>query len=457
MFRLVFFFLFLIFFSIKADIFTYKNIPSSSNNVRLYTYGGPGFEHGTTIIENNGYIFSGNTIKSVTNSTDFILGKLDFNGNPLWAVTLGGTNKDVLFNTIQLQNKDLVMLGSSASLFHTFMRVMSPSREPRPFVVKLNEEGELKWALEFQTHNLRGMCESPNNGSLLVGSTVNKNDKSNKIYYEVLMTNLSNSGNVTWTKILSPDIERYVNANRVYLDSDQYTVLLELTKDNSFQQYGFGILTTDFEGNPKKTIAYLPKNYEQIFMRNSLKTSDNGRILVGDATKSLDKNSSDICVIKLDKIGTIVWAKVLEMGQYSQGVDIVELDGTYVLTAGIDSSPDGQLNNIYFLLNTIGNIQGYYNSANLNTNNVINGLIKHEKGIVGFGSVDKNKNTYDQDLLLQVITDLSGFKPMSKDMVFFEKELELEPFSLTFNPKEITYEGRHIKTVTPKAIKVKVL
>jgi hypothetical protein len=88
----------------------------------------------------------GTTHKSFGESTDYLMIRLDSNKMPLWARTFGGTNKDELQGVIDGRDGGYLLFGPSQSLFYTPLKAMSPSRIPRPLIVKLDHVGRVEWA-----------------------------------------------------------------------------------------------------------------------------------------------------------------------------------------------------------------------------------------------------------------------------------------------------------------------
>lgn len=437
--------------------FKYRSLWPTSNDVISRQYGGKGFEQGIKIVEDNGYIFSGNTYKSDTNSMDFIVGKLDYLGTPLWAVTLGGTNSDILENMIELKNKDIMLLGSSCSLFRTFLRVIGSSRPPRPLIVRLGEEGAVKWAREFNEHRLHDLCEDNAGRIVLIGQTYSELEKLKKENFKALITTLSDKGDVIWAKTIALNNYQYLNANRVVKIDNQFVLLLQIAPDETSRQSGFGLVTMDMEGNIQKKLFFATQDHKDLYIRNILKTRDNNWLLIGQVQSLSEENDLDICLIKIDNTGTVVWSKILGILGHDQGMGIVKFREKYVAAVVSSMEKNQPPSTVYFLLNELGHIEEYYRNP-AKYENGINSFVEGSQGIIGFGFfIADNKNLFDQDLFFQILKSPIMFKPKEVGFPFVEKKLELELLNTQLTLETINCDSWGIKTIVPNPVKYEAL
>jgi len=135
--------------------------------------GGKGWDWGRSIlceIDGRCALFGyGN--KSFTESTDFFAIGEGADGKPAWARTYGGTHRELLSAVAPTLDGGYLLAGMSQSLFFTSMRVISPSRPPRPIVISIDAVGEPRWALTFDAPAvwLFGAAPTADGGHVLVG------------------------------------------------------------------------------------------------------------------------------------------------------------------------------------------------------------------------------------------------------------------------------------------------
>lgn len=129
---------------------THVNLPPNGPNTvtRLTRVGGGGLDWARRVIcdvDDECTLF-GYTIKSFGETTDFLAVHLSATEIPTWARTYGGTNKDELWDVIQTKDHGYLLVGMSQSLFFTPLKAISPHRPPRPFILKLDHDGNMQWA-----------------------------------------------------------------------------------------------------------------------------------------------------------------------------------------------------------------------------------------------------------------------------------------------------------------------
>src|SRR5262249_60379804 len=92
----------------------------------------------------------GHTIKSFGETTDYFAMMESPQGEILWARTYGGTHRDQL-RAASAAADGYLMAGSSQSLFFTALKVINPNRPPRPFLLRIDEAGNPRWAATFDS------------------------------------------------------------------------------------------------------------------------------------------------------------------------------------------------------------------------------------------------------------------------------------------------------------------
>lgn len=125
---------------------TYKD--ASGNPQTLSLYGGEGTDFARSLVcgKDDTCTLFGFTNGSFDNTTDFLLAHLSLNSDLAWAEIFGGTNQDMLYDTLPSSDGGYLTLGSSESMFFTDLKIFNTHRDPRPIYVKVDASGKPTWA-----------------------------------------------------------------------------------------------------------------------------------------------------------------------------------------------------------------------------------------------------------------------------------------------------------------------
>jgi hypothetical protein len=408
-------------------------------------YGGNGFEQGIRIVEDDGYVFAGNSKKSFTQSTDWVVGKLNYQGEPLWALTIGGTDEDFLESMIQTKDKGILLLGGSQSPFKRFFGFGKSGQPQRPIVMKLDPENKLDWAIQFEKYSLSDMQETVDGNVILVGQGLDR---------QFLVVSLSSTANINWSKTYLPTDSQFVNANRI-IGSPQHKlrVLLQATTDSTLSHYGFGVVELDGSGEiASKKFFFTPK-YHSVFIRQCIEMANGALVLVGDIYGKEEDQDSDICVISITRSGQLNWAKVIQGVNNDQGVDIGQVGDQLLLTSMSNSPQLENTNSVYFLMDLQGRVTRLLISPQ-NNFDCPNNAIVSSKGVVAIGSSGVNAvDGYDQDMSVLRLDDWNAFKKFT-GRPFLVKDLAVSKFNINFTVQSVEYPAKKIKTLKPRLLKV---
>lgn len=94
----------------------------------------------------------GYTNKSFGDSTDFLVVHVAPSGKPDWARTYGGTHRDVMRYATTTNDHGALLVGMTESLFYTALKVISPHKPPRPLIVRIDDKGDVEWALAMDLY-----------------------------------------------------------------------------------------------------------------------------------------------------------------------------------------------------------------------------------------------------------------------------------------------------------------
>lgn len=123
-------------------------------NTPITILGGDGDDDSRSVVcdPHGGCTLYGYTDKSFGDSTDLMAVHLTPLGVPDWARTYGGTNRDELRYAVKAGDGGALLVGMTSSLFYTSLKVFSPSRPPRPFLVRIDKDGNVQWSMTIDLY-----------------------------------------------------------------------------------------------------------------------------------------------------------------------------------------------------------------------------------------------------------------------------------------------------------------
>lgn len=157
-----------------ADSVTVAPVELGGQAVVGVRFGGNGSDWGRRIrCSGDTCAIFGQTNTSFGESTDLIVMVEAAEHRLRWARTYGGTHRDELADAAPAADGGYLLIGSSQSFFVTAPKTMSPSRPPRPLLVKVDAMGTAQWARTLDdaaVSALSAVAPLPGGGHVGVGS-----------------------------------------------------------------------------------------------------------------------------------------------------------------------------------------------------------------------------------------------------------------------------------------------
>ncbi len=183
---------------------------SSGNLIWEKTYGGSNMDIGTGIVQLNGgeFVIAGYTASSNGDITgnhgnfDAWILKVDSQGNILWQKTIGGSQVDLCYQLIQLQDGGFLLGGGTYS---TDGDVTGQHGDQDFWLVKLNGSGAIQWQKTIGGSGL-DVCyaiQENNLGEIIACGSTNSLDgdvTGNRGTYDIFVNKLSPTGILLWSK-----------------------------------------------------------------------------------------------------------------------------------------------------------------------------------------------------------------------------------------------------------------
>jgi hypothetical protein len=279
------------------------------NLISSNTYGGNGFDWGTSIISapDNDYVITGSTTSNGYGLNTLYLSKINPNGDQTWYKWFGGWGED---------NGEEVCLSPDGYII----------------VAGVTESFELA----------TGRVIDPNSGKMI-------ND------YNFYLVKISVEGDIVWQKPYGDSLYTEWGTS-IAVSSDGYLVAGYQSKVEFDEDFYF--LKTDLDGN----LAW-QKSYgtgDRDIACSIIKTQDDNYV-IGGYTESEILNRARPYLIKIDDNGTILWEKPHSDTAYSKTIyNLIEAgNGDLVATGSSrpDSIADPSFNSLYILrMNSAGDI-----------------------------------------------------------------------------------------------------
>ena len=330
-------------------------------------YGGSEADFANSIIctNDNGYIIIGTTssedadIENYHGFGDVPVIKTDSSGIVEWQKAYGGTSSEQAHSICQTNDEGFIFTGftysSDGDITYTHNSI-SPIRDDF-WVVKLNPLGDIQWQKCIGGSGFDAgysIVQAHNNGYIVVGES---RSSDGDIPYSLgstdgIVAKLSLSGDIEWIKVIGGSFADHIYS--IVLTSDGGYILAGSTESNdgniSTNNGGFDawIVKLDSLGNIQWEETYGgTKNDGAEYISQ---TYDKGYIITGEASSNdgdvigyHDSEYTDIWILKLDSIGTLMWQKCLGGSSADWGNSIIQSEDSAYIVAGYSHSSDGDV------------------------------------------------------------------------------------------------------------------
>lgn len=315
-----------------------------------FLIGGGGVDWARTVLcpTDNWCALFGFGNKSFTESTDFFVVVEGHANAPSWAQTYGGTHRDTLRTAALASGGGYLLVGTSQSLFFTALKVISPSRPPRPFVVNIDAAGAPRWALTFDSlvGEFFGAALTSDGGHVLVGHNplAGSGRKS-----ALAALKLSAGGQVLWARAYD------FGANAVGMaavpTADGGIAIAGFTAADDGRFLKTVLMKVDGQGVPLWARLYATEGRNGAYSLTEM--ADSSLVAAGSADAA--NGDRGVFVLKVSSAGTSVWAFSFEGLRNGQAMHVIPGHGSDILVAGrMADGPHGGYDGLALLLDTDG-------------------------------------------------------------------------------------------------------
>jgi len=288
------------------------------------TYGGPGDEVDCSIEQtaDGGYIIASRSNSFSAISSDIYLVKTDGSGNLVWSKTYGGADWEE-GHSIIITTDGYLHVGYTKSF---------GAGEEDIYVMKNDLNGNIMWAKTYggAGFDLGHKIKLDADGNILIAGGSNSFSEAHDWDYYLLKLDLN--GNTLWGKTFGGwkndigwDVVTYSNGY----------FLAGLSESNSAGENDLCIIKVDTQGNLIWSKLYGGVSNDGAYSIS--KTNDGALFVVGE-TESFGNGEEDICAMKIDTNGNIMWAKTYggegeDGSQYGQPT----ADGGFIISGYTES------------------------------------------------------------------------------------------------------------------------
>ncbi|MHA1984282.1 MAG: hypothetical protein ACW967_07995 [Candidatus Hodarchaeales archaeon] len=286
------------------------------------TFGGSDLDEGLSIQKTSSgdFIIAGNTDSFGVGDTDYLLVKVDSNGNILWNKTYGGVARDVFRSLLILSDGSLLLAGGTDSF--------GSGGDQNVWMIKVDENGNHIWNRTFGTGRALSVIQT-SDGDFAFGG------------YQLFKIN--NNGSQEWNVSVSSAPKGTEFFNSIIQTSDGGYAFAGGSKFNGNEDsFDFVLRKTSSSGQIAWTQMYGGIKWENSCCeRNVIQTEDGGYILVGE-TRSFGAGNTDGWIVKTDANGNKEWDKMLG-GPSDDHIDNIykTSDGNLILTGYTESKGNG--------------------------------------------------------------------------------------------------------------------
>ena len=333
-----------------SDIWVIK-IDNSGKMIWNHTFGGSKNDYVNSIqpTSDGGFIIAGSTESYGAGGHDYLLIKINSEGNMQWNKTFGGNNTDLSYFSHQTSDGGFIIIGTS-TLY---------DKEGDIWLIKINSTGEMVWNKTFGNENTnRGFYvqQISDEEYIIAGDTWSDNDTDSDLW----IIKIDDIGNMLWNITFGGNKHEYCNS--VLQTIDNGFIILGNTISFGAGSADIWLIKINSSGELEwnKTFGGDKDDYGRSFQR----TIDGGYI-IGGSTKSYGEGKEDFWLIKIDSEGNEEWNKTYGGSNNERAESLQQtVDYGYIITGKIQTPNDDDI----WLIKTdsLGNIDIFGNFVSIN-------------------------------------------------------------------------------------------
>ncbi len=289
------------------------------------TFGGTGTDLAYSIEQtsDSGFIIAGYTLSFGAGNRDVYLIRTDDCGTALWSKVFGQSNTDYAW-TVQQTTDGGFIVGAHTGSFGAGSHDV--------YLLKCNPDGDLAWTKTFGGSSADGAysLQQTTDGGYIISAHTSSFGAGQ---HEVYLIKTDSNGDTVWTRSFGGTSGDFLRSVHQTSDGGYITA----SETFSFGAGGADIylVRTDSEGNLLWARAYGGSGADYGY--SARETSDGG-IIVAGYTNSFGAGLFDVCLLKTDNAGNILWTKTYGGSSSDYGHSIKETADSGFVIAGYSNS-----------------------------------------------------------------------------------------------------------------------
>jgi len=264
------------------------------------------------------FIVCGRTYGLGFSACNYLLIKINANGDTLWQKAYGGYSDDDANGVIQTSDGGYAITGVSCSFGQGFASI---------YFVKTDSNGNTLWTKTYDRYWANygwDLKQLDDNGYILLG-TIKKTSTGDNWDIHVIRTN--ENGDTLWTKVYG-GIARD-DACSIIKTNDGGFIIVGCTKSYGVGGYDSYIIKINSSGIIEWSKTYGGINDDITY--KGISTSDNSFAIVG-RTASFGTGGEDVYLIKIDSNGDTLWTRTFGSNWDDLGCDLQQtIDGGFII------------------------------------------------------------------------------------------------------------------------------
>ena len=312
----------------REDIILVKT-DANGDTIWVRTYGTEGDDCGQEVIQTNdgGFLIGGAVdITAYELEMDFLVMKVDENGDSLWSYTYDGGEIDCAYGLVELEDGSLIAAGVEDGSF--------TGGSGDVLMVKFDSQGNFIWQRTYDNHERDCAYDVAltEDGHLILGGSTVEDPYAPGGHIMLMKTDLE--GNLIWLQDFGFGVSFTVEET-----NDGGYVVSGYTNNYGPGSEDLFLLKTDLDGD-LQWIKMWGSCYANIG-RGALELVDGGFIIYGSDFVPSPINAHYGYLVRTDDSGNTIGTYTYENGSYNYFYDATRTDANNVVLTGMTSAPGG--------------------------------------------------------------------------------------------------------------------
>lgn len=317
--------------------FWIMKLDPDGNQIWEKFYGTSSYETASVIQQtaDGGYIIAGRTQSFGYKAKywDFLILKIDAEGTEEWWTIFGGDGYEKANSIDQTSDGGYIIAGVTTSVagtttpFGTGLKHNTDS-----LVLKLNADGDYQWHHVYDGTNgdaANSVQQTDDDGYIIAGYSKPINGS-----YDFLVMKLDRSGVIDWVNTYGESNTE--KASSVRQTADGGFIVAGDKRSIEGNSTDFWVIKLDSQGNSTWSESYGGEGFERA--KSIRQTPDNGFIVAGN-TNSYGAGDNDFWILKLNSFGEKEWSKAYGYDGFEVANSIcLTEDGGYTVAGNIEAS-----------------------------------------------------------------------------------------------------------------------